>query len=100
MSKHDKAAEAAKNDEDKKRPDQDIHLEVATPNGVYRGTFPKTTKVKDVIVVIVEDRDLENGDAFQLFYGEVVLEPVDRPLVSFGLPANVLLMLVATGSGV
>jgi len=87
-------------DKDKGRLDGDIHIEVATPNGVYRGAFPKTTKVKDVIIVIVEDRDLEEGDAFQLFYGEILLEPIERPLVSFGLPTNVLLTLVATGSGV
>jgi hypothetical protein len=100
MNTNDKPAKAAANDKGKEPPDHDIHIEVATPNGVYRGSFPKTTKVKDVIVVIVEDGDLEDGDAFQLFYGEIVLEPVERPLVSFGLPANVLLTLVATGSGV
>ncbi|MBB4305693.1 hypothetical protein GGD81_004775 [Rhodobium orientis] len=100
MTKHDKPTQGAKNNKGKKPPDDDIHLEVATPNGVYRGVFPKTTKVKEVIVTIVEDRDLEDGDSFQLFFGEIVLEPVERPLVSFGLPANVLLTLVATGSGV
>lgn len=93
-----------KNDNDKERgkPDDsdDIHIEAATPNGVYRGVFRKTTKVEDVIRVIVADRDLAEGDAFQLYYGEVLLEPIQRPLVSFGLPNKVRLSLVATGSGV
>lgn len=100
MSEHGNPAEAGKNDKDKGRPDHDIHIEAATPNGVYRGSFPKTTKVEAVILVIVQDRNLEEGDAFQLFYGEVLLEPVERPLVSFGLPDKVRLTLVATGSGV
>jgi len=99
MTSNTKPTNAAPNDEDNKR-DNDIRVEVATPNGVYRGTFPKTTKVEDLIRVVVEDRKLEEGDAFQLFYGETLLEPVERPLVSFGLPSKVRLTLVATGSGV
>lgn len=78
----------------------DITLEVATPNGVFRGTFDKTTKVEDVIKKIVEDRKLSAGDTFELFYGEVQLIPVQRPLVSFGLSGTVKLTLVAAGSGV
>lgn len=78
----------------------EITLEVATPNGVFRGTFEKTTKVEEVIAAIVKDRQLAAGDAFELFYGETVLQPVQRPLVSFGLTGTVKLTLVATGSGV
>jgi hypothetical protein len=78
----------------------DITLEVATPNGVYRGSFPKTTKVEDVIAAIVKDRQLADGDAFELFHGETSLTPPQRPLVSFGLAGTVKLALVATGSGV
>lgn len=78
----------------------EITLEVATPNGVFRGTFPKTAKVEDVIKAAVEDRQLAEGDAFELFHGEVQLEPVQRTLVSFGLHGKVQLSLVATGSGV
>jgi len=84
----------------KKGPDDDIHVEVATPNGVFRGSFRETTKIEEVIRIIVKDRDLADGDAFQLYYGETLLEPVQRPLASFDLPHNVRLSLVATGSGV
>ena len=78
----------------------EITLVVATPNGVFRGTFEKTTKVEEVIAAIVKDRKLAAGDAFELFYGEIPLVPVQRPLVSFGLSGTVKLTLVATGSGV
>lgn len=78
----------------------DVTVEVATPNGVFRGTFDKNTKVADVIAAIVADRQLADGDAFELFYGETQLEPTQRPLVSFGLKGSVKLTLVATGSGV
>jgi hypothetical protein len=84
----------------KKGPDDDIHVEVATPNGVFRGGFRETTTVEEVIHIIVKDRDLAEGDAFQLYYGETLLEPVQRLLASFHLPHKVRLSLVATGSGV
>ena len=77
-----------------------LNLEVATPNGVYRGTSPMTAKVEDVIQAVVRDRDLAEGDAFELFFGETQLQPVQRTLVSFGLEGEVTLSLVATGSGV
>jgi hypothetical protein len=78
----------------------DITLEVATPNGVFRGTFDKNTKIEDVIKTVVDDRKLSAGDTFELFYGDTQLTPVQRPLVSFGLSATVKLTLVAAGSGV
>ena len=77
----------------------DITLEVATPNGVFTGSFPNTTKVGEVIDAVVEDQELADGDSFELVYNEVVLQPVERPLVSFGLTGTVMLELVATGSG-
>jgi hypothetical protein len=78
----------------------DVSLEVATSNGVFRGTFDKNTKIEDVIAAIIKDRELAQGDAFELRYGDIVLQPVQRPLVSFGLAGTVKLTLVATGSGV
>jgi len=78
----------------------DITLEVATPNGVFRGTFDKNTKIEDVIKTVVADRKLSVGDTFELFSGETQLTPVQRPLVSFGFSGTVKLTLVAAGSGV
>lgn len=81
--------------------DDDVVLEIATPNGVFRGTFDKNDKVEKVIKEVVKDRDLAEGDAFELYYGDVHFEPVNRPLVSFGLKkGRYKLTLVATGSGV
>lgn len=78
----------------------EINVEVATPNGVYRGTFDKNDKVQDVIDAVVEDRGLAEGDAFELWFGDTHLTPTQRPLVSFGLMGQISLSLVATGSGV
>ena len=79
---------------------EEVTLEIATPNGIYTTTVPKTTKVSEVIAAAVADRELAEGDAFELVYNGEVLQPVERPLVSFGLSGHVSLELVATGSGV
>ena len=78
----------------------DVTLEIATPNGVFTATFEKTTKVSEVIAAAVADRELAEGDAFELVHDGEVLQPSERPLVSFGLHGTVTLELVATGSGV
>ena len=58
-----------------------IMLEMATPNGVFTGTFPKTTKIEEVIDAVVEDQQLADGDSFELVLDGEVLEPVQRTLV-------------------
>lgn len=78
----------------------EVKLEVATPNGVFRGAFKKTATIAEVVAVIVRDRHLASGDSFELYHGETALVPVDRTLGSFGLTGTVKLTLVATGSGV
>jgi hypothetical protein len=81
--------------------DDDVVLEIATPNGVFRGSFDKNDKVQKVIEEVVKDRELAEGDAFELYFGDVHLEPVNRPLVSFDIKkGKYKLTLVATGSGV
>lgn len=84
-----------------KNRDDDVVLEIATPNGVFRGSFDKTDKVETVIKAVVKDRELAEGDAFELHYGDTHLQPTTRPLVSFGIKEGKhKLTLVATGSGV
>ena len=78
----------------------EITLEIATPNGVFTQAFPKTAKVEDVIAAAVAAQHLAEGDAFDLVHNGEVLQPKQRPLVSFGLDGTVKLELVATGSGV
>jgi len=78
----------------------EVTLEIATPKGMFTGSFVKTAKVKDVIEAVVASLGLNRGDALELVHNGDVLQPVERPLVSFGLSGTVKLDLVATGSGV
>lgn len=80
--------------------DQDITLDIATPRGPFVGEFPKTTKVAEVINTVVSAVGLTLGEQFELVYNGAVLQPTERPIVSFGLEDGAKLELVATGSGV
>ena len=77
-----------------------IVLDIATPKGVFHGEFPKTTKVAEVIATVIEAMEIDSGDSLDLIHNGEVLQPTERPLVSFGLEGTVQLELVATGSGV
>ncbi|MEX0899431.1 MAG: hypothetical protein WD081_01930 [Gammaproteobacteria bacterium] len=79
---------------------QSVHLQIATPKGVFNGSFPKTAKISEVIDAVVADRGLKTGDVFELCHDGQKLTPTTRPLVSFGLEGTVKLELIATGSGV
>ncbi len=78
----------------------DVTLEIGTPKGLFTGTFPKTTKIEDVIAAVVAAKGLDGAEGLELVYNGQPLQPVQRPLVSFGLHGTVQLELVATGSGV
>lgn len=80
--------------------DKEIALKVATPKGMFEGTFEKTTKIQDVITTIIEKMGLSGADRYELHYGDTVLQPIERTLVSFQLEGTVNLTLTATGSGV
>lgn len=79
---------------------EEVTLEIGTPKGQFTGTFPKTAKVEDVIAAAVEAKGIDSGESLELVHNGEVLQPVQRPLVSFGLSGTVMLELVATGSGV
>ena len=78
----------------------EILLEIATPKGLFEGIFHESTKVSAVIEVVVEKKDLNRKDTFELVHGDKLLQPTDRTLESFGLKHKAKLELVATGSGV
>jgi hypothetical protein len=78
----------------------EIFLEIATPNGLFRGIFAENTKVSEVIAIVVDKKKLSDKDTFELFHGETELQPTSRTLESFGLKRKAKLELVATGSGV
>ena len=77
-----------------------ITLNIATPAGAFTETFPKTTKVEEVIKTAIHRMKLDPHEHFDLVHNGQVLEPVERPLVSFGLKDGDKVELVATGSGV
>ena len=81
-------------------PAEEVTLEIATPKGLFTDTFAKTTKIQDVINAAIAALGLDGGDSLELVHNGQVLQPVQRPLVSFGLEGTVQLDLVATGSGV
>ncbi len=80
--------------------DKDIALTIVTPRGPFTGSFPKTTKVSDVIEAVIAAVGLAPDERFDLVHNGTVLQPVERPIVSFGLADGDQLELVATGSGV
>lgn len=80
--------------------DQNITLNIATPKGVYTADFRKTTKIEEVIAATVAAMHLDPNEHFDLVHNGTVLQPIERPLVSFDLTDGANLELVATGSGV
>ena len=79
---------------------EEVTLEIGTPKGLFTGTFQNTAKVEEVIAAAVQAKGIDSGEALELVHNGQVLQPVQRPLVSFGLVGTVQLELVATGSGV
>jgi hypothetical protein len=78
----------------------EIVLEIATPKGLFEGIFREKSTVAAVIEVVVEKKNLDRKDTFELVHGDKVLQPTDRSLESFGLKCTAKLELVATGTGV
>ena len=79
--------------------DGKITLKVATPAGIFEGTFEDTNTVREVIEVIVKDKGLVEGDSFELALDGEPLAP-DRKLGSLNLKDGTVLDLIATGSAV
>ena len=79
--------------------DGKITLKVATPAGVYEGTFEETAKVYEVIAIIVKEMNLAEGDAFELAFDGKPLASA-RPIGDFGLKDGAVLDLIASGSAV
>ena len=79
--------------------DGKITLKVATPAGVYEGTFALTDQVSEVIAIVVKDKNLAEGDAFELAFNDRTLPP-DSKLSTLNLTDGAVLDLIATGSAV
>jgi len=78
----------------------EITLEIAAPKGLFKGIFPKTATVSEVIERVVSEQNLNRGDFFELVYKGQSLQPVKNTLADFGLTGVVQLELAATGKGV
>ncbi len=79
--------------------DHKITLKITTPAGAYENTFAETDTVNEVIGIVVKDKKLVEGDAFELvFNGEAL--PGDSKLSELGLEDGAVLDLIASGSAV
>ena len=78
----------------------EVTLEIATPKGLFKGIFPKTATISEVIEQVVRAKGLNRGDVLELVYKGDVLQPIKNTLTDFGLVGVVQLELVATGTGV
>jgi hypothetical protein len=99
LEKHKNEHEHGHHEHEHGHHDDVVTLEVATPKGPWKGRFPSTTLVSEVIKTIVKDLKLAD-EPYQLVHEKRPLEPTSKPLSSFGLTGTVKLALVATGSGV
>ena len=79
--------------------DGKVTLKVATPAGPYESTFGVTSKVHEVVAMVVSAMDLKGGDAFELAFDGVPLDD-DRAIGSFGFEDGTVLDLIASGSAV
>jgi hypothetical protein len=68
-------------------------LHIETSVGRFTGVFAKIRKIEDAVLVVLLRMGLSGYH--DLVFNEVVLEPVDRTLVSFGLINDDNLDLVA-----
>ncbi len=82
--------------------DKDIEVVVQTSRGSKNFTFPKETKIIDVINTVVKSFGFAPGDRFQLVLASNPSESLqpERPLISYHITDGTILVLTAIGSGV
>ncbi len=81
--------------------DRDLTIQVQTSRGTDTFTFPKVSKVSDVIGAVIAHFGLPPADSYSLLRAKTneVLAP-ERPLVSFHIEDDEVLILSSIGSGV
>lgn len=79
---------------------QKIKLKITTPAGVYEGVFAETDTVDEVIAIVVKEKQLAEGDAFDLTLDGGDPLPGDTKLWELGLEDGAVLDLIASGSAV
>ena len=75
-------------------------LEISTPKGPFKGTFPKSTEVSTVIEFVVKELGLKGADQYELYFKGNRLVPEKNTLAEFEIFGVVELELVAQGDGV
>ncbi len=79
--------------------DLKITLKIATPAGLFEGTFDANAKVHDVIAVVVKEKRLPEGDKYELARDGESLD-FDKTLSSLDIKDGTVLDLIASGSAV
>jgi len=84
------------------KPDHSVTVVICTPDEDREFTFPKTTKISEVISAAVEVFELDPKDVYSLALADKPTEKLapDRPLVSYKIEDGTKLVLSSKGGGV
>ena len=82
--------------------DKTLDVKIQSTRGTKDFSFPKETKVSDVITAAVVAFGFAPGDRFELVLASNSGEPLqpERPLVSYHIADGTILVLTAVGGGV
>lgn len=95
----EKVAEAKKPAD---KPDHSVTVIISTADEDQEFTFPKTTKISEVIAAVVSAFHLDPKDVYSLALADKPSEKLDpdRPLVSYKIEDDTKLVLSSKGGGV
>ena len=84
------------------KPDHNVTVVISTPDEDREFTFPKTTKISEVISTAVSTFGLDPKDVYSLAFADKPSEKLDpnRPLGSFKIEDGTKLVLSSKGGGV
>ena len=82
--------------------DKTLEIKIQSTRGTKDFSFPKETKVSDVIAAVITAFGFAPGDRFELVLASNPGEPLqpERPLVSYHITDGAILVLTAVGGGV
>jgi hypothetical protein len=82
--------------------DKTLEIKIQSTRGTQGFSFPKETKVADVIAAAVAAFGFAAGDKFELVLATNPAESLqpERPLVSYHIADGTVLVLTAIGGGV
>lgn len=90
------------NEQSLNRKDTDLDLLIKTPSGDWRETFAKTVKVSEVIDAVIKHFNYAQNGRYELRLESdtnTILDP-HRPLVSYGIKDDVIMIFVDYGMAV